>query len=492
MAKRIEIPFVGPQATSRSVLVNNQQTVNFMQAIKGQGAKAPIVLETVPGLVELGSVGNGAIRSSKMISSKVRAGAAAAELYGVWGSELVAMTTNVGNITIGTLDPNPGRVHMARGRNYIALVDGVSGYTYDGTTFAKITHPAFPGVSAAGAPTHILYLDGFFIVNDALTDNFYISSVEDPTTWNALDFEAAAVAPDAALALAATESLLWILGGETAQAYYNSGDEDFPYDIALSATQEVGILAVNSVAESDDGIFYLATTPEGGRFVYQIQGQAGRVITEDEQESFLTTVTDPTDAYAFIYKQAGKSFYVLQLSTTTGDNARATSTMIYNIKAKSWESREMLDGSAWRAGGAGILGNRNIVGSRLNATALELDLRNYQDAGESIIRRRRSQVIHTTNKLMDFWSLIVDVEGGVGNQVAPGKDPLLKMRYSDDGGRTWSAHLVEPVGKIGETHQRVKFDQLGSARNRVFEIELSDPVNLTILGAYAEIEVLAD
>lgn len=466
-----------------------------MQAIKGQGAKAPVVLETAPGLVDLETVGSGPLASPKMLPSKIRSGATAAELYGVWGDELIAQTTDQGCISVGTLNrvPSPGQAQMARGRSYIMIVDGTDGYTYDGTTFAQITDADFPGQTGAGSPTHCVYIDGYFVVNDALTDNFFISAVENPTSWNALDFDAASVAPDAALALASTESILWIIGDETAQGYYNSGNPDFPYEIILSATQEVGILAPYSIAESDDGIFYLSTTPEGGRFVYQIQGQTGRVITGDEQESFLQTVTDPTDAYGFIYKQAGKSFYVLQLSATTGDYAKSSSTLIYNIKAASWETRELLDGSAWRASGHGILGNENIVGSRLQARRLRLDLNEYQDAGQEMIRRRRSQIVHVNNKLMSFWSVIIDVEGAPdGTQDSAGADPKLKLRFSNDGGRTWSDHLIRSIGQIGETMARVRFDKLGVARNRVFEISLSDAVNLTVLGAYAEIEVHDD
>jgi hypothetical protein len=491
-SKRIQIPFVGQQAVSRSVIVNNQATVNFMQAVKGQGAKAPVVLESAPGLVSLAALGDGPIRTGQMVASKIRVGALANELYGVYGTKLMAQTTSSGNITIGTLNANPGRVRIARGRNYVALVDGADGYYFNGTTFGQITDLDFPGNTGAGSPTFILYLDGFFIVNDALTDNFYISGLENPTVWNALDFEAASVAPDNALAIAESNSLLWIFGDETAQAYYNSGNADFPYTIVLNATQEVGVLAPQSMASSDEGIFYLATTPEGGRFVYQIKGQSGRVVTQDEQEDFLSTVIDPTTAYGFIYKQAGKSFYVLQLGATEGTNARTSSTLLYNIKAQAWETRELIDGTAWRAGGHGILDNRNIVGSRLQGLNLELDLNEYQDAGQVMIRRRRCQLIHQNNQLMDFWSLIVDVQGGVGTMVAAGANPQLKMRYSDDGGQTWSNWQIEEVGLIGQTMKRCQWDQLGIGRNRVFEIELSEAVNLTITGAYVEVSMLGD
>ncbi len=490
-AQRAQIPFVGPQAVSRSILVNNQATVNFMQAVKGPGAKAPVVLETAPGLVVVDSmVGSGPIRSAQMASTRIRPASVANDLVGVFGDELVALTTDIGDLSIGTLNSAAGQVRIARGRNYIMVVDGTDGYTWDGTTFAQITDLDFPGQSGAGSPTHVVYIDGFFVVNDALTDNFFISAVEDPTSWNALDFEAASVAPDAALALAATESLLWVIGDETAQAFYNTGNPDFPYGIVLNATQEVGILAPQSIAESDDGIFYLATTPEGGRFFYQIQGTQGRTISTDEIEAFLVDVTDPTDAYAFIYKQAGKSFYVVQLSATGGSDPRASSTLIYNIKAQAWERRELQDGTAWRAGGHGILAGENIVGSRLQAQTLRLDLNNFQDSGQEMIRLRRAQIVHNLNKTMSFWSIIVDLQPGIGNATSP--NPLLKLRYSNDGGQTWSNYLTEPVGKVGETGRRVKFDKLGSGRNRVFEIELSDAVNLVIIAAYAEITVEGD
>lgn len=492
MAQRVQIPFVGQQAVSRSVLVNNQVTINFMNAIKGSGAKAPVVLETAPGLVDLGVIGNGPIRSPQMVNSRVRAAAVAGELYGVFGDQLINQTTDIGDLLVGTLN-DPGStstVRMARGRNFIMLVDGTDGYTYDGTTFAQILDADFPGQTGAGSPTHCVYIDGFFVVNDALTDNFFISAVEDPTSWNALDFEVAAVAPDAALALAATESLLWITGDETAQAFYNSSNPDFPYSIVLNATQETGILAPQSIAESDDGIFYLATTPEGGRFVYRIQGTQGQVITQDEQENFLSNITDPTTATGFIYKQSGKSFYVLQLGADTGGDPRTSNTLIYNIKAGTWERREINDGTAWRAGGHGILGGENIVGSRLAANKLRLDLDNFQDAGQEMIRVRRAQIIHNNNMTLDFHSLIIDVEGGIGTTETP--DPILQMRYSNDGGQNFGNFLQQKLGQIGETRRRITYNKLGSARNRVFEIQFSGANNLTIIGAYAELSVLKD
>jgi len=39
------------------------------------------------------------------------------------------------------------------------------------------------------------------------------------------------------------------------------------------------------------------------------------------------------------------------------------------------------------------------------------------------------------------------------------------------------------MGKIGEYGKRVKWEQLGAARSRVWEISVTDPVKAVILGA---------
>ena len=477
MPQRTTIPFVGGTNRSRSVQVNDQATVNLINAVKGEGAKAPVVLESVPGMVELGAAGTGACRSSKLVNWK-------GDLYGVFGDALVQFSTTLGPTTVGTLSTTSGRAYIARGRNYIMIVDGTAGYTYDGTTFATIADADFPAnfTPTAGQPTHVTYLDGYFIVNDATTDNFYISAVEDPTSWNALDFEAASVAPDNALAHTASNSILYILGDETTQLYYNSGNADFPYEIILNATQEVGILAPHSLAESDDGVFFLATTPEGGRFVYQLRGQSGRVITNDDQDDILLDVADPASAYGFVYKQRGRSFYVLQLDD-------ADLTLVYNINADRWEERQLQDGTGWRAGGHGMLDGDNLVGSRLAARYYRLDPNVYEDAGQELIRRRVTQIYHVNDHLMDWHEVVVDCESGVGNTDQPA--PTIRLRHTNDNG-DWSDQLIAPLGAAGDRRRRAVFRNLGIARKKKLEVECADPVKVTFIAAYASVTVLRD
>jgi len=60
------------------------------------------------------------------------------------------------------------------------------------------------------------------------------------------------------------------------------------------------------------------------------------------------------------------------------------------------------------------------------------------------------------------------------------------LRWSDDCGETWSNQLTASMGKVGEYKKRVKFFRLGQARDRIFEISISDPVKRVITGANLE------
>lgn len=487
-AQRTTIPFVGAESRSKVIRVDVQQTRNFVASRRAAGAKAPVVLESAPGLAEFGSVGDGACRSPQFVVWRHPVDGTR-DTYAVFGSNVVRISQAAGPVVVGSLGTATGIVRIARGRAFLMFVDGQRGYTYDGTTFAEISDLDFPDIDLGAAPTHVVYLDGYFIVNDANSDFWSISAIEDPTSWNALDFEAAAVAPDNALGIAATESRLWLIGDETAQAFYNSGNALFPFTVDLAATQEVGIAAAQTIAESDAGVFYLATTPEGGEFVYAISGQSGTRISTEEIEEQIAEVTDISNAYGFVYQQAGKSFYVLQL-------APDAPTLVYNVTVGTWESRALSDDSAWRIAGMGVLeesGRRiNVGGSRFGPILYVVDLDNYQDAGKPLVRRRVTQIQHQNNHLIDWWEVVVDADVRDVPADGVGSDPKMRLRYSDDGGNSWSSQLIEPLGRTGEKFRRAVFRNLGFSRNRLFEVEVSDPVGITLIAAYARVGVRED
>jgi hypothetical protein len=72
------------------------------------------------------------------------------------------------------------------------------------------------------------------------------------------------------------------------------------------------------------------------------------------------------------------------------------------------------------------------------------------------------------------------------NYAISSKNANVMLRWSDDGGHTWSNEHLASMGKIGEYGKRVIWRRLGMTtklRDRVYEISGSDPVKIAIMGA---------
>ena len=152
MAGRITIPFVGQQANARSAQVNSQETLNFITSIQASGAKAPAILESAPGLVEIGPAGDGACRTPQFLQWRHPVDGTL-DAYAAFGTSIVRISIN-GIFVLGSIAAGTSRVRCARGRAAIMFVDGVAGYTYDGTTFAQIADADFP--DAGSSPAAVL------------------------------------------------------------------------------------------------------------------------------------------------------------------------------------------------------------------------------------------------------------------------------------------------------------------------------------------------
>ncbi len=60
------------------------------------------------------------------------------------------------------------------------------------------------------------------------------------------------------------------------------------------------------------------------------------------------------------------------------------------------------------------------------------------------------------------------------------------LRWSDDGGHTWSSEHARSMGRIGATATRVIWRRLGMTlklRDRIYEVSGTDPVKIAIMGA---------
>jgi hypothetical protein len=114
----------------------------------------------------------------------------------------------------------------------------------------------------------------------------------------------------------------------------------------------------------------------------------------------------------------------------------------------------------------------------------------YANGGTPLVRLRETPHIHAQGRWMRFNSLTVDMEVGVGlDGAGQGGDPQLMLQYSDDGGHTWSNEITRSIGRIGATKTQVRFGPLGRSRDRVFRLSVSDPVPVTFVNAWADVDI---
>ena len=69
--------------------------------------------------------------------------------------------------------------------------------------------------------------------------------------------------------------------------------------------------------------------------------------------------------------------------------------------------------------------------------------------------------------------------------------PQVMLRWSDDGGHTWSNEHWRSMGGVGEYGKRVLWRRLGMTeklRDRVYEISGTDPVKIAIMAAELSVE----
>jgi hypothetical protein len=108
--------------------------------------------------------------------------------------------------------------------------------------------------------------------------------------------------------------------------------------------------------------------------------------------------------------------------------------------------------------------------------------------GPRLMRRLRvaPHIASETNQVgIDRFRL--DLEAGVGLASGQGQDPQLMLRWSNDGGQTFGNEHWQSAGRQGQYRARAQWFRLGAARDRVFELSVSDPVPYRILGAFLEV-----
>lgn len=68
-----------------------------------------------------------------------------------------------------------------------------------------------------------------------------------------------------------------------------------------------------------------------------------------------------------------------------------------------------------------------------------------------------------------------------------GVDPVVILRISNDGGKTFGAELPRTIGRVGEYDHRTRWNRCGQGRRRVWEVVVTDPEPWRATGCYMKV-----
>lgn len=467
---------VGPSYQLQSVTADNQATVNLFVEINqlgtGKNGEPALLVET-PGLLTLLTLPTSPVRGIYTASND--------EVYAVGGNKLYSLSSSWVATELGSLNTSEGPVSMSDNGTHLVLVDGTDGFVWNMSTdtFSEITDPDFK------AADQVAYINRTFIFNESGTGRFFYAGLDD-VTFDALDIGTAEASPDVLRGIHVMNQQIYMVGSLTTEIFYDSGDADEPFQRIEGAAIAFGTIAPFSIQEVDDSVCFLGRDKNGTGVIYRLKGGQPQRISTPTIEAVIRGLTQSTlpDARAWAYQQGGHHFYCLNLP---GD----TRTWCYDTTTGLWHERQyrnLWDLERHRAECHTVAHSRNIVGDYQNGKIYALDPDTRTDADNPIVRLRRGPHFSSNGRRIFHHRLEIDMETGVGiDGSGQGSAPKLMLRWSNDSGRTWSNYREGEIGEIGETTTRVVFRRLGSARNRIYELSISDPVKVVINGA--EIEV---
>lgn len=472
----MKIPLTGQSYEHPSRDANYQRCINLFPSPTGD-EKAPVIQLHTSGLSTLGTLSGGQLRALMRFSES--------KLYAVVDNSVYLITVSVDKSSftsslIGTMEESQGRISWARNPTQIMIVDGTdNGYII---TAATNTLTAISDADFTGGET-VTFLDSYFIYNTPNSTTMYATTINDGTSVSALDVATAEANPDLLKAVVSYKGEIWALGERSAEVWYNAANAvGFPLSLRQGATIDIGISAPHSAVVAGSTLLWL----DDRRFLIQATGYTPTIVSSPAVSAKFQTYSKVDDAFGFAFKDRGHFFYQLTFPTEQ-------KTWVYDIDGKMWHERSyrnpVTDTDARHLANCySNFQNMNLVGAFNSGKIFKMSGDYYDDAGDPIIRLRTNS--HSTTELKQFTvhELTLHAETGKGTATGTGSDPQITLRYSNDGGYTWSHHLARSLGKIGEYSTVPSWNRLGSGRQWVFELTYAEPTPLGLLEFYATVE----
>lgn len=476
--------FVGASYTTRSIYQNDQECINFYPEIdptKQPGERGIVALYPTPGLVTEFQFPNQAeVRGMRALSGLEYA-------IAVCGNSVYRIDTALAYTQVGTLTTSAGPVSITDNQMTTTgltayIVDGVNRYYYTVATNTFVTLPPSDGPWRGASVCDTV--DNYIIYNQVDTQNWSSTDLGTALSTEAW-FGTKDGSPDNLVSLIVDHRQVYLLGEVTTEVWVNVGSQitgllTFPFQRVSGTSSQNGCGAPFSVARYAETFMFLSRDTLGTATIGIMQGYEYKRLSTHAVENSLVGI-DVTDARAWTYQVEGHEFYVITFPT-------ADITWVYDLATQQWHKWLYWDSPTatyhrHRSNCGIAFANKNLTGDWENGKVYSLNFDTYTDGGAPIRRLRRAPHITTDLQRQYFEEFQIQFQPGVGLTTGQGENPQAMLRWSNDGGSTWSNEHWTSIGKQGAYQNRAIWRRLGWSRDRIFEVAVSDPIKAVVISA---------
>ena len=359
----------------------------------------------------------------------------------------------------------------------------VTSRTMYALNFSEIpsTDGAFTGASSVDI------VDNYFVYNRPHTQQYASSDLLSPITYG-LAFASKFTGPDDLVSLIVDHGQIYLLGEKTSEVWADVGTFPFPFQRIPGASSQHGIAAEFSMARFGNSFVYVSRNDRGQAVIVQMNGYFPQRISTHAVENTLVN-QDISDAVAYTYQLEGHECYVVSFPSLE-------LTWVYDGATQMWHKWLWCDNQnnfkRHRSNCSAFFQGVVLVGDYENGQIYRLDPNNYTDNGQHIRRVRRCPHLVADFQRQYFDELQIQFQPGVGLQGIEtfplgdndiGINPQAMLRWSNDGGSTWSNEHWAGIGKVGKYQNRIIWRRLGQARDRIYEVVVTDPIKAVIISA---------
>jgi len=468
-------------------------TIAVGQAIFGQGIAQNTVITALG--TGTGGAGTYTVSDSQTVAStQINSVAAPAVVTGaISGTTLTVSAVSSGTLQIG---------QTLEGAN---VTDGTIITAFGTGTGGTGTYTVSPSQTAGSATIYALNwtvlpnTDGAFEGGGTvdITDNYFIYNKPNSQLWAASDllspitdplsFASKDGSPDDLVALIVDRREVYLLGEMSSEVWIDSGGVPFPFTRIPGTSTQQGIAAQWSCARMGNSFAYVSKNNRGEAMIVRMNGYFPERISTHAVETTLVN-QNVSDALAWTYQLEGHEVYVVTFPSV-GENGLTWAFDNTTGLWHKWLYRNSRNEFERHRGNCCAFFNQQVlVGDYENGKIYQVAREFYTDDGAPIRRIRRAPHITSDLQRQYFHELQIQFQPGVGLSTGQGKDPQAMLRWSNDGGSTWSNEYWTSIGKQGKYQNRAIWRRLGWSRDRVFEVSVSDPVKAVIISANLKAE----